>query len=124
MWQQSGCGVFGNHPGGSLPIPSPHALPSGPCVDAPRRPATPKSLAETVAATRTSRKTQIKVPFIVEGSEQRDGQDGDKGIPPGGARRQAAGRRPTNVEKWENKKAAIKEGGRDGMWWRGVGGTH
>lgn len=70
MRLQSDCETFGNHPGGSLPIPSPHPLPASPCVDAPRRPATPKGLAETVAATRT----QIKVPFIVESRGQRDGQ--------------------------------------------------
>lgn len=104
MWQRSDRETFGNHPGGSLPIPSPRPLPSSQCVDAPRGPATPKGLAETVAATRTSRKTQIKGPFIVESSEQKDGQDRDKGILLGGARRQAAGWHPTNVEKWEKKR--------------------
>lgn len=104
MWQQSDCEMFGNHPGGSLPIPCPRPLPPSPCVDAPRRPATPKGLAETVAATRTSRKTQIKVPFIVESREQRDGQDLDKDIPLGGTRRQAAGWHSTNVEKRGKKR--------------------
>lgn len=47
MRQPSDREVFGNRPGGSLPIPSPRPLPSSQCVDAPRgpvcRPATQKA---------------------------------------------------------------------------------
>lgn len=91
--------MSGNHPGGSIPIPS-----ASLCVDAPGRPDRAKDLVHTVAATRTSRKTQIKVPSIVESSEQRDGHDWNKGAPLSSARRQAAGWHPTNVEKWEKKR--------------------
>lgn len=109
MRQPSDREVFGNRPGGSLPIPSPRPLPSSQCVDAPRgpvcRPATQKASPGLWGGKQGHKeRLKLKLLFFSESGEQRDGQGRDKGIPLGGARRQAAGWRPTNAEKWEKKR--------------------
>lgn len=124
--QPSDWEMFGNRPGGSLPIPSPRPLPSSQCADAPRgpvrRPATQKASPGT-AGRQQGHKERLKLKllfFFWRAASKETDKAGTKA-----PRSAAHGAKPQDGVRQtlrNGRRKGTNKRAREGRWWGRSGG--